>query len=333
MKNEKEMNPLIDEKGKDENIFERILKSNNIVLFIVLIVVVVLFSLLKSSYFSTNTLINILNAAAAVGLLAIGQTYLIIAGHIDLSSAYLAAFSGVILALVMQAGIAWPIAIIITLGFSIIGGLMNSGLVNIFKLQPFIATLATGSVFKGFAYLICDGRPVMIDDATIIFLGTGKEQLFIPVPVIVLVILFIVFGFVLSRTTFGRSVYMIGGNVTAARLAGLRPKIISTKLYLISSVIAAVAGILGGGRMHSGTPTALQHAEFDAITATVLGGVAFSGGKGTLAGAFIGLLIIQSFNYGLNAVGVSSFWQIIAKGLLLIMALIIDYFRVKNVKA
>ena len=164
-------------------------------------------------------------------------------------------------------------------------------------------------------------------------MGTGKDVLYFPTPVIVLVVLFIVFGFVLSRTTFGRSVYMIGGNVTAARLAGLRPKIISTKLYLISSVIGAVAGILGAGRMHSGTPTAMTGAEFDAITATVLGGVAFTGGTGSLAGCFIGLLIIQCFNYGLNAVGVSSFWQIIAKGFLLIMALIIDYFRRTRMKS
>jgi ribose transport system permease protein len=313
-------------------IANHIFKSNSAVLVLVLIGVIVLFTIIKPAYFSTDTFVNILSAAVTVGLLAIGQTYLIIAGHIDLSAAYLAALAGVILALLLQAGMFLWLAIPITFGVAVSAALGNAALVNTFKLQPFIATLATASVFKGLAYLICDGKPVMIENQALIFMGTGKEVLYVPIPVIIMIALFIIFGFVLARTTFGRSVYMIGGNVTAARLAGLRPKIISTKLYIISSGIAALAGMLNAGRMHAGTPTAMQHAEFDAITAVVLGGVAFSGGKGTIVGAFIGLMIIQCFNYGLNSVGVSSFWQIVAKGLLLIMALIFDYFRVSKVK-
>ena len=189
------MNPLENSPEKGESIFARLFKSNNAVMFIVLIIVVALFSILKSSYFTVDTAINILNAAAAVGLLAIGQTYLIISGNIDLSCAYLAALSGVVLALALVAGIAWPLAILIVLVISAIGALFNAALVNIFRLQPFIATLATGSVFKGLAYLICDGRPVMIDNDAIIFLGTGRDVLLLPVPVIVLLVLFIIFGF------------------------------------------------------------------------------------------------------------------------------------------
>lgn len=125
---------------------------------------------------------------------------------------------------------------------------------------------------------------------------------------------------------------MIGGNPVAARLAGLNPKKISTILYIISSVIAGLAGVLMASKMHSGQPAGGAGAEIDAITAAILGGVAFSGGKGNLLGCFVGLLIIESFNTGLTVVNVSSFWQIVAKGLLLITALIMDFFRRKRLK-
>lgn len=321
---ERNLNQIGDNKKKfSANILFR---SNVFTLLIVLVFVLVVFSFLNENYFSGDNAINILTAASIVGLLAIGQTYLIIAGHIDLSAGSAAAFAGVFAALFVKAGMPWPLAMVIVVGVSLGIGLINSLLVNKFTLQPFIATLATASVFKGLGYIICDGKPVGISNESFIFMGAGRV-LGIPIPVILLIALFILFGFILAKTTFGRSVYMIGGNVTAAHLAGLQPKKINTMLYLLSSGISAVAGIVLAARMHSGAPTAVHGSEFDAITAAVLGGVAFTGGTGTMAGCFIGLIIIQCFNNGLTAVGVSSFWQIVAKGLLLIVALILDHFR------
>jgi ribose transport system permease protein len=319
------------EKQKQINIMN-LFKSNNLTLLMVLILVVAVFSFLNRKYFSYENALNIFYAASIVGLLAIGETLLIIGGHIDLSSAAAAALCGVLVAILIKAGVFWPLSIVIVLMVGMVIGLFNSALVNIFKLQPFIATLATASVCEGFGYIICNGRSVGVSNQNFIFLGSGR--IFgIPVPVIILIIFFIVFGFTLSRTIFGRSIYMIGGNVTAARLAGLNPGKISTQLYIISSVIGALAGIVLAARMHSGAPSAVHGAEFDGITAAVLGGVVFSGGTGTLGGCFIGLLIIQCFNNGLTVVGVSSFWQIVAKGLLLIAALILDYFRRTRLKA
>jgi ribose transport system permease protein len=323
---EKNLNPIQINEGKAKFSAKVLFRSNVFTLLIVMIFVLMVFSFLNKNYFTGDNAINILTAASIVGLLAIGQTYLIIAGHIDLSSGSAAAFAGVFAAIFVKSGMPWPLAMMIVVAVCLGVGLLNSLLVNIFDLQPFIATLATASVFEGLGYIICDGRPVGISDESFIFMGAGKV-FGIPIPVIILIALFILFGFILAKTTFGRSVYMIGGNATAARLAGLRPKKISTVLYLLSSGISAAAGIILAARMHSGAPSAVHGSEFDAITATVLGGVAFTGGTGTMAGCFIGLVIIQCFNNGLTVVGVSSFWQIVAKGLLLIGALILDYFR------
>ena len=273
-------------------------RSNTIMMVFVLAVVVVIFSVLNGSYFSYTNFVNILNAATIVGMLAIGQTYLIIAGHIDLSSGTAAAMFGVVMALLLQnTGIEWPLAMAITLVMSISVGLINATLVNYFQLQPFIATLAMASVCKGIAYLLCNGKAVTISNDSFIVMGTGSV-FGIPIPAIIMIVLFVVFGFILARTVFGRSVYMIGGNVTAARLAGLMPKKISTILYVISSCIAALAGIVLASRMHSGQPGAVSGSEFDAITAAVLGGVAFTGRKGQSCGMLYRFIDYSMFQYG-----------------------------------
>jgi len=308
---------------------KNIFKSNTVMMFIVLIVVVVFFTIMNHNYFSYGNMANILLAASTVGLLSIGQTYLIIAGHIDLSCGNVAAMSGVAVALLINGGVPWPVAIIIVVIASSVVGFVNSGLVNIFMLQPFIATLAVSSVCEGAAFLICNGKSQPVNDKVFTSIGTMRI-IGIPFPAILMLFLFLVFGFILSRTVFGRSVYMIGGNPTASHLAGLNPKKISTILYIISSMIAALAGAVMTSKMHSGQPGAGSGSEFDAITAAVLGGVAFTGGKGNLLGCFIGLLIIQTFSNGLTVVNVSSFWQVVAKGLLLIAALVFDYVRQKK---
>jgi len=306
--------------------------SNTFVMVCVLAVVIVIFSFLNPNYLTQGNFINILVAATTIGLLAIGQTYLIIAGHIDLSAGTSAALSGVLTAYILREfALNWPTAVLIALIIAAVVGIINSVLVNVFNLQPFIATLAMASVCRGFAFILSDGRSISLQDQGLIALGTGSV-FGIPNPVIIMFVLFIVFGFILSRTVFGRSVYMIGGNRIAAKYAGLNPKKISTYLYIISSLIAALAGILSASRMHAALPGAVSGLEFDAITAAILGGVAFTGGKGTMLGCFIGLLIMQSFNNGLTAVQVPAFWQVVAKGALLIGALIFDYFRTERLK-
>jgi ribose transport system permease protein len=306
----------------------RLLESNIVTLFIVMIAVMAVFTVINPSYLTYNNIINIVYASCITGLLAIGETYLIIAGHIDLSCAACGAASGVLAAiLVTRMGVPWYAALAICLALGAVVGAANAVLTNVFNLQPFIATLAMAAVCQGMGYLFCDGRSVALNDSALVALGSGKRFGRIPAPVLILILLYLIFGFILNRTTFGRSVYVIGGNPTASRLAGLNPKKISSVIYVMSGVISALAGCLLAGRMHSGAPSSVLGSEFDAITAAVLGGVAFTGGRGTLGGCFLGLIIIQCFGNGLNYVGVSAFWQTIAKGLLLVGALLVDYIR------
>lgn len=309
-----------------------VFQSNAVMLLLVLAIVIAFFSVMNGNYFSYTNLTNILLGASTVGLLAIGETYLIIAGHIDLSSAHTAALSGVATAILINSGVPWGLAILAVVVVSSLMGLANAGLVNIFGLQPFIATLATAQVCQGVGFLICNGKSVPVNEKIFVMMGSAK-LLGISFPALLMIILFFLCGFILSKTVFGRSVYMIGGNQTAAHLAGLNPKKISTILYVMSAMIAAVAGVLMTAKMHSGQPAGATGAEFDAITAAILGGVAFSGGKGNLLGCFIGLLIIECFGNGLTVLNVSSFWQMVAKGLLLIVALIFDYVRRKRLIA
>jgi ribose transport system permease protein len=313
-----------------DTVFDKFKKSDfaeKITLIIAFIVLLIAFSLLNPNYFSVINLMNILVACSLMGFVAIGETCLIIAGQIDMSAGALAAFAGVFVGNLLKAGASPAAVVALALLIGAVVGLFNATLINVWNIQPFIATLATMSIIRGFAYIICEGKPVSISNSAFINIGTGRVFNIIPLPVIILVVAFIVFGFVLARTYFGRSIYVIGGSSYAARLAGINPVAVRYKLYVISGCLAALAGLLLSARMNSGQPSAANGVEFDAITGVVLGGTAFTGGVGTILGTLIGMLILQSFNTGLVMLNVQVFWQNVAKGVLLVVALVFDFYR------
>lgn len=310
---------------KKSGIFS-IIGGDKLVLLIALIGVFILFTILNKNFLSITNVVNILVAASLVGMVAIGHTYLIIAKQNDLSPGSLAALSGVVVALLLQAGLPIPVAILITLCVGAVVGLFNSWMVNFIKIEAFIATLVTQMIVRGAAYIICDGKPVSISNQA--FNNIGKVRLIgIPVSVWVMIICLVVFGFILAKTRFGRSVYAIGGSTEAARLAGLNPKRIITTCFIMIGVLTSLGGIIFAARMNAGQPAANVNLEFDAITAVVLGGVSFAGGVGDMGGTVLGILLIQSFNTGLTMVNVSSFWQYVARGALLLFALTSDFIR------
>jgi len=310
---------------KKSGIFS-IIGGDKLVLLIALIGVFILFTILNKNFLSITNVVNILVAASLVGMVAIGHTYLIIAKQNDLSPGSLAALSGVVVALLLQAGLPIPVAILITLCVGAVVGLFNSWMVNFIKIEAFIATLVTQMIVRGAAYIICDGKPVSISNQA--FNNIGKVRLLgIPVSVWVMIICLVVFGFILAKTRFGRSVYAIGGSTEAARLAGLNPKRIITTCFIMIGVLTSLGGIIFAARMNAGQPAANVNLEFDAITAVVLGGVSFAGGVGDMGGTVLGILLIQSFNTGLTMVNVSSFWQYVARGALLLFALTSDFIR------
>lgn len=313
------------ENKEKKNIFSFI-GGDKLILIIANIVVFILFTCLNRNFMTLQNMMNLLVAASLVGMVAVGHTYLIIAGQNDLSPGSLAAFAGTLAALLMSMGVPFALAILITLAAGVLVGLFNAWMVNCIKLEAFIATLVTQSVIRGFAYIICEGKPVAVSNKTFIALGKLRIGGF-HISVWLMIISFIVFGFILAKTKFGRSVYAIGGSTEAARLAGLNPKKIIRTCFVLIAVLTSLGGIIFAARMNSGQPAANVNLEFDAITAVILGGVSFAGGVGSMFGTVLGVILIQAFNTGLIMVNVPTFWQYVARGALLLFALTSDYIR------
>ena len=304
--------------------------GNLIVLLIALVLVILGFSFLNKNYMTWKNMVNILTAASLTGLVAIGHTYLIIEGQNDLSPGSLVAFLGVFAALLVSKGISFGVTLLVTVAISVVVGLCNAFMVNKLKLEAFIATLVTQSIMRGFAYIICDGKSIGITDQTFIWVGR-TSILGLKFSVWLMIIAFIIGGVVLAKTRFGRSVYAIGGNAQAARLAGMNPQRIVTISFVLMGFLCSIGGIVYVARMQTGSPTANVNLEFDAITAVILGGVSFSGGVGNMLGTVVGVLLIQSFNIGLTMnLPNATFWQYVGKGGLLLVALTADYIRRVN---
>ena len=303
-----------------------IIGGDKIVLIVAIIAVFALFTSLNKNFLTMQNMTNLLVASSLVGMVAIGHTYLIIAKQNDLSPGSLAAFCGVLGAILLNRNLPIPIAMLVTMCAGAAVGLFNSWMVNQIKIEAFIATLVSQTIIRGFAYIICGGKPVAIRNQTFNKLGTLRV-LALPIPVWVMIICILIFGFILARTRFGRSVYAIGGSAEAARLAGLNPKRIVTTCFIMIGVLTSIGGMLFAARMNAGQPAANVNLEFDAITAVILGGTSFAGGVGSMFGTALGIILIQAFNTGLIMVNVDSFWQYVARGALLLFALTSDYIR------
>jgi ribose transport system permease protein len=291
-----------------------------------LLVMVATFSLLNENYFQLANFQSILISASLMGLVAVGESFLIIAGHIDLSPGSISALSGVLVAVLLASGIpALPALLLVVLvGIGI--GYLNAALVTKLRLEPFIATLATMSIIRGAAFIVNNGKPSPISNE--LYLSFGVFPILgLPPPVWLLIVVMAVFTVILSRTSFGRNVYIVGGNPTAARLAGINSNKLVTKLYMITAGLSALGGAMLASRMNVGHPAASNGLEFDAVTAAILGGIAFTGGVGNLTGTVLGILVLQGFNNGLLLMNVPSFWQYVARGALLIVALSFDFIR------
>lgn len=205
------------------NNLKKYMSGDKISLIIALFVMIILFSFFSPYFLTTDNIINILVAAALMGLVAIGETYLLISGLVDLSAGSVAAFSSVLIAVLLQKGMSVFLSILIVVAFGLIIGIINGLIVNKLEIEPFIATLATMTIVRGLAFILSKGKPIFISNEEFLFLGSGTI-LSIPIPVVILIAFFIIFGIILAKTRFGRNIYVIGGNKKAAFLAGLSPK-------------------------------------------------------------------------------------------------------------
>jgi ribose transport system permease protein len=278
---------------------------------------------LTPHFLTVSNLLNIAQQTSINAIVAAGMTFVIVSGGIDLSVGSIVALAGVALGVLLQGGqspfIAIPGAIAVGTGC----GLLNGLLVSVGGLPPFIATLGMMSVARGTALVFTEGRPVSGFDEGFRWLATGTAG-FVPAPVLVMLVVYAVAHLVLTRTTFGRYVYAIGGNEEATRLSGVAVRFHKTAIYGVSGALSAVAAIVLTARLNSAQPIAGMMYELDAIAATVIGGTSLSGGSGSLVGTLVGALIMGVLRNGLNLLGVSSFLQQIVIGGVIVGAVLVD---------
>ena len=278
---------------------------------------------LTPHFLTVSNLLNVAEQAAIIAIVATGMTFVIITGGIDLSVGSVLAFAGVVMASVLHAEVALPAALAVALGTGLFCGLVNGLLITVGRLPPFIATLGMMSVARGTALMFTEGRPVSGFSGPFRSLATG-EVLGIPVSVVIMVGVYVVAHFVLTRTKLGRYTYAIGGNEEAALLSGVNVRLYKAAVYGISGMLSGLAAVLLTARLNSAQPIAGMMYELDAIAATVIGGTSLLGGEGTVLGTLIGALIMAVLRNGLNLLGVSSFIQQVVIGSVIIAAVLID---------
>ncbi|MCG7339524.1 ribose ABC transporter permease [Staphylococcus sp. ACRSN] len=293
--------------------------------FIGLILLVIIISVLNSAFLEPSNLFNLLRQVSINGLIAFGMTFVILTGGIDLSVGSTLALSSALVAILMVSGVDGIIAIIIGCIFGAVLGAINGFLITLGKMAPFIATLATMTVFRGVTLVITDGNPITNLNGSYAFQLFGRGYfLGIPVPAITMFITFIILYIILHKTVFGRQTYAMGGNEKAAFISGIKVNKLKVFIYGLAGLMSALAGAILTSRLNSAQPTAGMSYELDAIAAVVLGGTSLTGGKGRIIGTLIGVLIIGVLNNGLNLLGVSSFYQQVVKGVVIIIAVLID---------
>ncbi|RFB31682.1 ribose ABC transporter permease [Brevibacillus sp. VP] len=288
-----------------------------------LFLLVIILSIVSSDFLTVSNIFNVLRQVSINALIAFGMTFVILTGGIDLSVGSTLALSSALSAGMMASGGDPFLAIVVGLLAGLVMGAFNGILVAKGNVAPFIATLATMTVFRGLTLVYTEGKPITgLPDS---FGMVGKSFfLQIPMPVIWMLLSFIALYFILKHTTFGRHVYALGSNEEATRLSGVSTTKVKIWVYSISGLFASLAGIILTSRLNSAQPTAGTSYELDAIAAVVLGGTSLSGGKGWIVGTLIGAMIIGVLNNGLNLLNVSSFYQLVAKGAVILIAVLLD---------
>ena len=303
-----------------------------IVAFLVLCVFLSVFPKTSGSFFTRQNIFNVLRQISTNLFLACGMTMVIILGGIDLSVGSIIALSGCISAgCVARYNLPLPIALLMGLLVGLLVGMFNGAVISKTTIPAFIVTLATMNIAKGLVYVYTGGSPVRVVTKEWQFLGAGYVGIF-PTPVVILVIVLIITAIIMNKTKMGRHMYAVGGNQQAAEFSGIKVEKVKFFVHAFSGLMAGLAGIVLASRMYSGQPTAGDGAEMDAIAAVVVGGTSMAGGSGKIGGTIIGGLIIGVLNNGLNLLNVNSFWQYVVKGVVILLAVFLDYFRNKGKK-
>ena len=292
-------------------------------IYLALLLLVLFFTLTSDVFLTSANLLNVLRQVSIIGICAVGLTFVLLTGGIDLSVGSVIGVSGMICATLLAAGIPAAVAVAAALAFGLLAGLLAGFIINEAGIPPLITTLGLMTTFRGLSYIIGGGLPVYGVPEGLKALGQGYI-LGIPVPVILMAITLVVGHIVLTHTRFGREVYGVGGNEEAARLSGVSVKALKYKVYAISGTLAAFAGIVLMARVNSGQPKGGEGYELDIITAVVLGGVSIFGGVGRLSGVLAGVLIMGVLANGMILLNIQEYVQWVVKGVVLLAAVALD---------
>ena len=318
------MSSQVKQQPKNIDLKEFLIKYKSLVGLLVLITIV---TILSPSFLSTKNIFNILRQTSVNGIIATGMTFVILTGGIDLSVGSILAISGAVCASLLASGQNIIIAVLAALIIGAMVGFLNGFIITKGKLQPFIATLATMTILRGLTLVYTDGKPITLGsgDLAIKFGQIGGGKIFgIPTPALIMILVFTICTFVLKNTQMGRYTYALGSNEEATKLSGLNTDKIKIAVYTISGILASVAGIIITSRLFSAQPTAGDGYELDAIAAVVLVVTSLTGGKGKITGTIIGALIIGVLSNTLNILDVSSYYQMMVKGAVILVAVLLD---------
>lgn len=289
-------------------------------IYVFLILMVIFFSVMNQNFMTLNNLLNVAKQVSIFGIASIGMTYVILLGGIDLSTGSLISLVNIVAAYFMvNMNMSPLLAIVFAVAISTAIGFLNGWVIAEIKMPPLIVTFASQTIFGGLAYIICNGRPISRFDKSFLKIGQGYLGV-VPIPIIIMIVCFAVGAFILTKTYFGRYFYALGGNEEAAELSGIQVKKVKYLVYSLSGLFAGIAGIVMLSRANTGQPNAGLGYEFDVITCVVLGGVSVNGGSGKISNVIAGVLIIGVLSNGMILMDISSYMQMVIKGVILLLA-------------
>ncbi len=289
----------------------------------ILVALCVALAIREPRFLTSDNLLNVLRSISMQGIIAFGMTLVIIVGEIDLSVGACVSLAGCLIAWTTLKGVPIPLGVLITLAFGYSLGFFIGQMRARFLVPTFITTLALLTGLKGAALLLTGGFPITSFPYEFGFLGSGYVWV-IPFPSIVLLVMFVCFHLIATRTAFGRSVYAVGGNPEAARLSGINISSVRTQVLAITGALSALSGIMLASRINSGTPDAAQGWELDVIAAVIIGGTSISGGQGTVWGTLVGILFIGVIANGMTLLNTPSYWQFAIRGALIFAAVLMN---------
>lgn len=298
-------------------------------IFGILVLVVLTLSLLSSNFATVGNYQILLLNGAVIAFLALGQTFVLLTGGIDLSTGSNVALTGMLAAIAMREGAPWYVAVLVALGAGVVVGIFNGAVIHYLKLPPFIVTFSTFGIAASIPQILTGASSVLVADQGFAVIGRGSLY-GIPMPVVLVILAALVFNFVLRRTSTGVHIYALGGNAETSRLAGINIAKNTMLVYALSGLCAGFGGLITTSRLMVGYPTAGSGNElFFSIAAAVVGGVSLFGGVGTILGALLGAILIATVSNGMNVVGVDSFWQPLVIGVIILIGVSLDFYRRK----